>query len=57
MHVHVSSPEGEAKFWIEPVIALAHHYDLERKDLKEIQKIIEIHKDEIEKAWQKHFKS
>jgi hypothetical protein len=57
MHVHVSSPQGEAKFWIEPVIVLAYHYDLERKDLKEIQKIIEVHKDEIKKAWQRHFKS
>lgn len=57
MHIHVSSPQGEAKFWIEPVIALAYHYDLERKDLKEIQKIIEVHKDEIKEAWQRHFKS
>lgn len=23
MHVHVAHPEGEAKFWIEPTIALA----------------------------------
>lgn len=57
MHVHVSSPQGEAKFWIKPVIELAYYYDLERKELKEIQKIIEIHKAEIEKSWQKHFKS
>ena len=25
MHVHIFSPAGEAKFWIEPVIALADH--------------------------------
>ena len=24
-HVHVSSPEGQAKFWIEPVVALADY--------------------------------
>ena len=57
IHVHVSSPAGEAKFWLEPVVALAYHYDLETKDLREIQRIIEAHKDEIKKAWQKHFKS
>ena len=57
MHVHVSSSEGEAKFWLEPIIALAQHYNLNRKQLKDIQKIVEERSDEIRKAWQKHFKS
>lgn len=56
MHVHVSSPEGEAKFWIEPIIALAQHYNLSNKQLKELQKIIEEKVDEIKKAWKNHFK-
>ncbi len=57
IHVHVSSPEGEAKFWLEPVVALAYYHRLEVKNLKEIQRIVEAHKDEIKKAWQKHFKN
>ena len=28
MHVHVQSPDGEAKFWLEPTIALAHNHGL-----------------------------
>ena len=56
MHVHVSSPEGEAKFWLEPMVAVAHHYGLHAKQLKEVQNIIEERKDEIKKSWQKHFK-
>jgi hypothetical protein len=28
MHVHVQSPDGEAKFWLEPVIAQAQNYGL-----------------------------
>ena len=28
MHVHVQAPEGEAKFWLEPAIELAHNYGL-----------------------------
>jgi hypothetical protein len=28
MHIHVHSPDGEAKFWLEPVIALADAYGL-----------------------------
>ena len=25
MHVHITSPDGEAKFWIEPLVALANY--------------------------------
>lgn len=55
MHVHVSCPEGEAKFWIEPMVALAQHQDISPKTLKTIHKIIEDRKNEIVKAWKKHF--
>jgi len=57
MHVHVQSGDGEAKFWLEPEVSLAHNYQIKRKDLKEIQKIIEERKDEIEDKWEKHLRS
>jgi hypothetical protein len=57
VHVHVSSPDGEAKFWLEPVVALVDYYGLSQAQLKEAQKIIEGHRDDIKKSWQKHFKS
>lgn len=57
MHIHVSCPEGEAKFWIEPVVALAQHLDISPKTLKIIHKIVEDRKNEIVKAWKKHFRS
>jgi len=57
MHIHVSSPEGEAKFWLEPIIALAEHYNLNSRQLKELQKIVEARSDEIKKSWKKHFGS
>ncbi len=28
MHVHVACPDGEAKFWLEPLVALAQNYIL-----------------------------
>ena len=56
MHVHVMSAEGEAKFWIEPVIALAENYRLKATALKKLHKIIEEHQNEIKQAWKKHFK-
>ena len=57
IHIHVACPDGEAKFWLEPMVALEKCYGLNSKQLKEIQKIVEEHKEEITKAWKKHFKS
>ena len=57
MHVHVSSPKGEAKFWLEPIVALARHINLSQKELKEIQTIVEERANEIKRAWKKHFRN
>ena len=57
MHIHVSSADGEAKFWLEPSVSLAKNYGLSQKDIREIQKIIEGKKNEIKDRWEKHFPS
>ena len=57
MHVHVSCPEGEAKFWLEPIVALNHNYGLSPRELKKLEKIIEERKDDIVRDWKKHFTS
>ena len=56
-HVHVVSSEGEAKFWLEPIVALAEKSGLSVRQLNEIRKVVERRKDEIGRAWNKHFKS
>ena len=55
MHVHVASGDGEAKFWIEPEIVLAKNYHYSRRQLNEIESLVEVHFDELISAWQKHF--
>ncbi|MCH2228223.1 MAG: DUF4160 domain-containing protein [Candidatus Caenarcaniphilales bacterium] len=55
IHVHITCPDGEAKFWLEPIIALANHYKLTEKQLRELQEIVEERKDEITNEWQRHF--
>ena len=55
MHVHVVSGDGEAKFWLEPEIVLANNYNYSRRQLKEIESLVEVHQDELISAWQKHF--
>lgn len=55
MHVHIWSPDGEAKFWIEPVVALADYKRFSDRQIKELDKVVKEHVKEIEKAWKKHF--
>lgn len=55
LHVHVSSPEGEAKFWIEPILALADHTGLSARELAKMQHLVEEHHDEIVRAWHARF--
>jgi hypothetical protein len=57
MHVHMVSGDGEAKFWLEPEIELAKNFGYTRKQLKEIESMIEAHYDELISAWQAHFGS
>ncbi len=54
-HVHVTSPDGEAKFWLEPVIALAEFEGLNPRQLKQLQELVHEKRDEIIKAWKTHF--
>ena len=55
MHVHVVSGDGEAKFWLEPEIVLARNYHYSRRQLNEIESLVEVHFDELISAWQKYF--
>jgi len=55
IHIHVSREEGEAKFWIDPIVSLAVYHGLNPRKLNEIQRIVEDRKDEIIEAWQRHF--
>lgn len=57
MHVHVSSPVGEAKFWVEPIISLATHTGLQARELARMQKLVQENKDEIVRSWKAHFGS
>ena len=55
IHIHVTCADGEAKFWLEPLISLSLYHGLNRTQLSEIQRIIEEHKNEIQESWQRHF--
>lgn len=55
--VHVICPDGESKFWLEPEVILANSVGLSKKQVSEIEKLIQEHKDEIKTAWKRYFGS
>jgi len=55
LHVHVQCPDGEAKFWLEPQVALAQNLGLSQRQLKAAHSLVESHADEIRSAWRTHF--
>ena len=54
-HVHVAASNGEAKYWLEPEVALARNHRLSGRQLREIEAIVREHKDEITAAWDRYF--
>jgi len=55
IHVHVYTPNGESKYWLEPKVELAVNHGLKPTELNiALEQIID-HEDEIKAAWKKHF--
>jgi hypothetical protein len=55
-NVHVSHPDGEAKFWISPAVELARNIGLSSPRIKEAERLVETHQQEIIDAWNHHFR-
>jgi hypothetical protein len=57
LHIHVSHPDGEAKFWLNPTIELACNIGLSSSKVKEAERLVESRQQEIIDAWNNHFGS
>lgn len=55
VHIHVHHPDGEAKFWVEPVIELATNHGLTLRQLTSVERLVRANEHEIRQAWQEHF--
>lgn len=54
MHVHVESPDGELKVWLEPSIEVAQNHGIADREVTKILRIVEERHDEIEDKWRQH---
>ena len=55
VHIHAESPEGRAKFWLYPEVAVADSGGFTRRQLSEMIEVVKLHQDEIKRAWNEHF--
>lgn len=53
-HIHVKAGEDEAKFWLDPV-ELVVNYGFNGRELKQIERLVEEHRNEFVEAWNEHF--
>lgn len=57
VHIHVSHPDGEAKFWLKPTIELARNIGLSSSKIKDAERLIKSRQQEITDAWNNRFGS
>lgn len=55
VHVHVIKDGGDAKFRLQPTVALAYSHGFTPRALVELTRIVTARRTEIEKAWHDHF--
>jgi hypothetical protein len=57
VHIHVSSADGEAKFWLSPQVELAENHGLPEREITKLVTIVRNHEQQIRAAWTRHFGS
>jgi hypothetical protein len=55
VHIPISSPDGEAKFWITPEVELVKSIGFSEHQMNELKSVVKEHSDEIQNAWNRHF--
>lgn len=50
-HIHVDRENKSAKFWLDPDVTLAENYGYNRKELRDIERIIQENRDRLRNEW------
>ncbi len=50
-HIHVRTPDGECKFWLEPAIMLASNKGVASHELRRIEALVFEHQKQLKKAY------
>jgi hypothetical protein len=52
-HIHVKAAGDECKYWLDPV-ELAANYGFNGRELSEIRRLVEQHRDHLLRSWHEH---
>lgn len=55
VHIHVKSGRDEAKFWLSPDVVMAYNRGLDPKSLSRVRRLVEAHREELERGWNDFF--
>lgn len=55
LHVHVRSAEGQAKYWMKPVVHLADSEGFDARVLRELNAVVTDNAALIERTWNDYF--
>ena len=55
VHIHVSKPGAEAKFWLYPEVSLAYDRRFDARTVRILQTVVEDRRGEIEAVWNDFF--
>ncbi len=50
-HVHIDRDNQSVKFWLDPVISLAHNHGYKRSELRKIEQLVYENLEQLNDAW------
>ncbi|PYS23907.1 MAG: DUF4160 domain-containing protein [Acidobacteria bacterium] len=53
-HIHVRTPDGECKFWLQPTILLARNRGVRPHEVRRIEQLVFEHQEFLRKAFDEH---
>jgi Domain of unknown function (DUF4160) len=53
-HIHIRTPDGECKFWLEPTICLAENKGVRGHDLRQVEQLVFENQILLKKAYDEH---
>jgi hypothetical protein len=53
-HIHVRTPDGECKFWLEPTVRLARNRGVRAQDLRRIEQLVFENHDVLRRAFNEY---
>lgn len=51
MHMHVDRDNLSTKFWLEPIVSLAHNHGYSRKELRDLERLISTNLGQLRDEW------